>query len=162
MKINEIRGPGRWYECRVRVVVDGLNVMFTTVVNGDTRTGVTAMMMKLYGKQNVMSVNEISDTNEDVEWSNNEICDVLSEKSYGAPKTRVKGHETMNRRPFTPEQLQVKSLEKKARDEVKSGDVQGSAQTKAEVSLKKAQIKKNKAQQDYTNKSNKLSQIRSL
>ena len=160
MKINEIRAPGRWYECLVRIVIDGLNVMFKTVVNGDTRTGVMAMMMKLYGKQNVMSINEISGSNnEDVELCN-EISDVLNEKSYGAPKTRVKGHETMNRRPFTPEQLQVKSLEQKARDKVKSGDVPGSVQAKAEVALKKAQIKKTKAQQDYTNKATKLSLAR--
>lgn len=162
MKINEITMPGRWYECRVRIVNDGLNVITNTVVNGDTRSGVLAMMMKLYGRNNVVSVNEISGTNEDVEWSNNEISDVLSEKSYGAPNTKVKGHDTMNRRPFTPEQLQVKSLEKKARDEVKSGDVPGSVQAKAQVALKKAQIKKNKAQQDYTNKAMNLSQSRGL
>lgn len=93
-----------------------------------------------------MRINEI--TGED---------EVLNEKSYGAPKTHVKGHEVMSRRPFTPEQLQVKSLEKKARDEVASGDVNGAIKAKAEVALKKAQIKKNKAQQDYTNKAQKLS-----
>lgn len=159
MKLNEIIGPGRWYECRVRIVVDGLNLMTTTVVNGDTRSGVMAMMMKLYGKNNVMSVNEISGLNEDVELSNE--IDVLNEKSYGAPNMKVKGHDTMSRRPFTPEQLQVKYLEKRARDEVASGDVPGSVQAKAEVAVKKAQIKKDKAMKDYTKKATKLSQSRS-
>lgn len=160
MKINEITDRGHWYECRVRIVVDGLNVMFTTFVNGDTRSGVMAMLTKLYGRNNVMSCNEISVTKEDVECSDNEICDVLSEKSYGAPKTKVKGHETMNRRPFTPDQLQVKALEKKVRDEVKRGDVLGGIRARAEVTLKKAQIKKNNAQQDYTNKATNLSRVR--
>lgn len=160
MRLNEITGIGRWYVCRVRIVGDGLNLVFNTVVNGDSRTGVMAMMMKLYGRNNVLSCNEITEsTNEVVEFCN-EIGDVLSEKSYGAPKTRVKGHETMSRRPYTADQLQVKSLEKKARDKVNSGDVNGSVQAKAEVALKKAQIKRNKAQQDYTNKAHKVTMAR--
>lgn len=160
MRLNEITGIGRWYVCRVRIVGDGLNVVCSTVVNADSRAGVMAMMMKLYGRNNVVSCNEITgSTNEDDELGN-EISDVLSEKSYGAPKTRVKGHETMSRRPFTAQQLQVKSLEKKTRDKVNDGDVPGAAQARAEVALKKAQIKKNKAEQDYTNKSMRLSRER--
>lgn len=146
MKINEITGRGRWFECRVRVVGDGINLMTTTLINSDSRSGAMAMMMKVYGKNNIVSCNEISD--------------VLSEKSYGAPKARTLHHDTMKRRPFTAQQLQVKSLEKKARDKVESGDVPGAAQARAEVALKKAQIKKNKAEQDYTNKSMRLSRER--
>jgi hypothetical protein len=146
MKLNEITGRGKWYECRVRVVGDGHNLVLRTVVNGDSRSGVIAMMIKLYGRNNLLSCNEIND--------------FLNEKSYGATTTRVKGHDVMNRRPFSPEQLQVKSLEKKARDKANSGDVNGSAQAKAEVALKKAQIKKNKAEKDYTAKAHKLTMTR--
>lgn len=159
MRINEITGPGRNYECRVRIISDGLNVVFTTVVNGDSRTGVLAMLYKLYGRNNVMACNEIvGSTNEDDDLCNE--IDVLSEKSYGAPNVKVKGHEAMSRKPYTSDQLQVKSLEKKARDEVASGDVNGSVQAKAEVAVKKAQVKRNKAQQDLTNKAHKLSTTR--
>jgi hypothetical protein len=148
MKINEIIGRGRWYECRVRIVCDGINVTVTSLVNGDSRSGVVAMLAKLYGKNNVLSCNEISE--------------VLSEKALGAPKARTLHHDVMKRRPYTAQQLQVKSLEKKARDEVDSGDVPGAAQARAEVALKKAQIRKSKAQQDYTNKAMNLSKSRGL
>jgi hypothetical protein len=146
MKINEIAGRGRWFECRIRVVSDGINLMTTTIINSDSRTGAMAMLMKIYGKNNVVSCNEISD--------------VLSEKSHGAPKAKTLHHDTMNGRPFTAQQLQVKSLEKKAKDKVESDDVPGATQARAEVALKKAQIKKNKAQQDYTNKAHKLTMVR--
>jgi hypothetical protein len=146
MKINEITGMGKWFQCRIRVVCDGANVVVTSLVNCDSRNGLLVMLAKIYGKSNVLSCNEISD--------------VLSEKSHGAPKARTLHHDTMERRPFTAQQLQVKSLEKKARDKVDSGDGPGAAQARAEVELKKAQIKKNSAQQDYAKKAHKVTMAR--
>jgi hypothetical protein len=82
----------------------------------------------------------------------NEIIQNINEKSYGASKTNIK--------TLTSDQLQVQALEKKLRGEVASGDVCGSARVKAEVAHKKAQIKRNKAQQDLNTKAHNLTMAR--
>jgi hypothetical protein len=69
----------------------------------------------------------------------------LYEKSYGA---------------ITPEKLQVQYLEKRISDKADSGDVAGSVEAKAQLAVQKAQIQKNKAQKNYTNKAHKLTMVR--
>lgn len=146
MRANEIFGQMKWFRCRVRVVLDGFSSVVNTLMTADTRSGVIAILSELYGRKNVLSCNEISG--------------VLSEKSYGAPNMKTLHHDTMSRRPYSSEQLQVKAVEKKARDAKASGDTALAAQAKAQVAVTKAQQKKNKAQQDYTRKAMKLSSLR--
>ena len=137
MKINEIISPVRLHECRVRIWIDGVSVMFSTIINWEKRSDVISVMTKLYGADNVLWCNEISD--------------LLIEKSYGGATSN---------KPPTPEQLQVKYLEKRASDKADSGDVVGSAEAKAQLAVQKAQIQKNKAQKNYTNKAHNLTMIR--
>lgn len=59
MRSSEFAGPNRWFDCRIRVVGTGMNVIFNTTVCGNSRTGVMAMMIKLFGKSNVIYCNEL-------------------------------------------------------------------------------------------------------
>jgi hypothetical protein len=146
MRINEISGGDKWYRCRVRVEVDGTSSVVNIRICCDSRSGLMAILARAYGKRNVLACNEISG--------------VLSEKIHGAPKARILHHDAMNRRPYSPPELKVKSLEKKARDSKASGDTDGAAEARAQVALQKAQNKKNAAQLDYTKKATKLSNVR--
>ena len=120
MRINEIFGNTHWYECRVRVVGDGLNVTVTTVVNGNTRTGVLAILMKIFGRNNVLSCNEINS--------------VLNEKSFGAPNTAVG--------PLSADQLRLKALQDQKRQLA-----QREKQERARQQLVKAQAQVVKSRQ---------------
>jgi hypothetical protein len=147
MRLNEISGGDKWYRCRIRVDVNGATNIVNTRICCDSRSGLIALLSKTYGRNNILSCNEISD--------------LLGEKIYGAPKARTLHHNTMNRRPLSANQLQIKSMEDKARTGAASGDVSGASVARAQVAVKKAQNKKNAAQQDYTKKAMKLSSIQS-
>jgi hypothetical protein len=59
MRSSEFTGITKWYDCRIRVVNTGRNVVFNTTVSGDSRTGVMAMMIRLFGKNYVIYCNEL-------------------------------------------------------------------------------------------------------
>jgi hypothetical protein len=99
------------------------------------------MLQRLYGKNNVLSVNEIT---------------ALNEKAYGATKNK----QVMKGRPYSADEMSVKSIEKKARDKRAAGDVSGAAVAKQEVAVQRAQIKKSNAAKDYTNKAHRLTMLR--
>jgi hypothetical protein len=140
MKINEITGNWKYYACRVRVVGD-MSLVVSTVVMTDSRMAAVLMLQRLYGKNNVLSVNEIT---------------ALNEKAYGATKNK----QVMKGRPYSADEMSVKSIEKKARDKRAAGDVSGAAVAKQEVAVQRAQIKKSNAAKDYTNKAHRLTMLR--
>lgn len=142
MRINEITGDWKYYACRVRVVGD-MSLVVSTVVMTDSRMAAVLMLQRLYGKNNVLSVNEITAT-------------ALNEKAYGATKNK----QVMKGRPYSSDELSVKSIEKKARDKRAAGDVSGAAVAKQEVAVQRAQIKKRNAANDYTNKAHRLTMLR--
>jgi hypothetical protein len=140
VRINEITGNWKYYACRVRVVGE-MSLVVSTIVMSDSRMGAVLMLQRLYGKNNVLSVNEIT---------------ALNEKAYGATKNK----QVMKGRPYSSDQLAVKSIEKKARDKRAAGDVSGAAVAKQEVAVQRAQIKKGNAAKDYTNKAHRLTMLR--
>jgi translation initiation factor 2B subunit (eIF-2B alpha/beta/delta family) len=150
MKINEVSNLPRQYSATVRVVLRDATMTARTTITADTVHQARAMLTRIYGEGNVLSISEI--VNESAS-----TCQINAQASFPDQRRRSQPFakknaptvfscvaETENTtRVLSPAELQVKSLSDRAKQ-----INQQAKQLKARQSLAKAQEKLRQAGAD--------------
>lgn len=147
MKINEVSNTPRHYVATVRIVLRDTSMTARTTVTADTYQQARAILLRLYGDGNLLSMNEIMSESPGTHQINAQAAfpdqcrrrQHVMKKNAPAVFSCVAETESATR-VLSPAELQVKSLSDKAKQYT-----QQAKQMKARQSLAKAQEQLRKA-----------------
>jgi len=150
MKINEVSNLPKHYSATVRIVLRDSSMTARTTITADTHQQARAILLRLFGHGNVMSISEIVNEsgqthqiNAQAAFPEHRMRRQHGMKKYAPAVFSCVAETESATRVLSPAELQVKSLSDKAKQYT-----QQAKQMKARQSLAKAQEKMRQAGAD--------------